>query len=157
MTKALIIQPDGTGAVEDFDANDYPTLSRKVGGMIEAVMVDDTVHAYVNEEGKLQGLAPNPIATLLTGVHRWGDFIVGPAVFLSSNPDGTEADLPDGWYTEVAGEHECDFCGPHSKAVIDGKTRQGPWADMCAGHFLEHGVGLGLGVGQWIVPVIENV
>jgi len=47
----------------------------------------------------------------------------------------------------------CDFCPPSAnrKAVIDGKTKQGPWANMCALHFARHGVGLGTGLGQRLV------
>ncbi|MEU4217188.1 DUF4314 domain-containing protein [Actinoplanes sp. NPDC026623] len=33
-------------------------------------------------------------------------------------------------------------------ARYDGATRQGPWAYMCDGCFMAHGVGLGLGRGQ---------
>jgi hypothetical protein len=43
----------------------------------------------------------------------------------------------------------CDFC--KSEAVIDGKTRFGPWANMCLDHFLAFGVGLGLGKGQFLL------
>jgi hypothetical protein len=47
----------------------------------------------------------------------------------------------------------CDFCPPTSgrKAKIDGKTKQGPWANMCSIHFGVHGVGLGTGQGQLLV------
>jgi hypothetical protein len=43
----------------------------------------------------------------------------------------------------------CDFCG--AAATVDGATRMGPWAYMCASHFEQYGVGLGMGVGQRIV------
>jgi hypothetical protein len=46
--------------------------------------------------------------------------------------------------------NKCDFCG--SAAKYDGKTRMGPWAGMCAKHFKEYGVGLGLGRGQLSIP-----
>ena len=45
----------------------------------------------------------------------------------------------------------CDFCYQERKrteAVIDGKTKLGPWANMCEAHFKKYGVGLGLGKGQ---------
>jgi len=46
---------------------------------------------------------------------------------------------------------KCDFCkmdGVDKPAEYDGKTYPGPWAYMCKEHFLEHGIGLGLGRGQ---------
>lgn len=45
----------------------------------------------------------------------------------------------------------CDICGewdPRSPFFVDGKTHQGPWATMCPGCFMLHGVGLGKGAGQ---------
>jgi hypothetical protein len=44
---------------------------------------------------------------------------------------------------------QCDFC--KDQAVVDGKTRFGPWANMCLIHFAAHGIGLGLGKGQFLV------
>lgn len=41
-----------------------------------------------------------------------------------------------------------DFANP---ATHDGKTKQGPWANMCDYCFRSHGVGLGTGVGQKLV------
>jgi len=49
---------------------------------------------------------------------------------------------------------KCDFCG--KEAIIDGKTRFGPWAYMCPSHFAVHGVGLGLGKGQFLLLVEEE-
>ena len=48
----------------------------------------------------------------------------------------------------------CDFCqseGQYVLADYDGKTRMGPWANMCVGHFLNFGMGLGTGLGQRLV------
>lgn len=44
---------------------------------------------------------------------------------------------------------DCDFCG--DVAHYDGKTKFGPWANMCLNCFRTHGVGLGLGQGQELV------
>lgn len=44
---------------------------------------------------------------------------------------------------------KCDFC--EQKARYNGKTKMKPWAYMCAVHFGEHGIGLGLGMGQKLV------
>jgi hypothetical protein len=48
----------------------------------------------------------------------------------------------------------CDF--PHGlqsspPAVVDGKTKMGPWAYMCQAHYAAYGVGLGTGRGQKLV------
>ena len=48
---------------------------------------------------------------------------------------------------------ECDICKyDHGKSGVpasyDGKTKMGPWANMCEQHFRQHGVGLGTGKGQ---------
>ena len=54
---------------------------------------------------------------------------------------------------EVKDIPSCDICKyEHGKdgvpAEVDGKTKMGPWANMCADHFRSHGVGLGTGKGQ---------
>lgn len=61
---------------------------------------------------------------------------------------------------EVTKIPECDICigegyaTPHL-AKYDGKTSYGPWAYMCEEHFARDGRGLGLGLGQELVLVIE--
>jgi hypothetical protein len=59
---------------------------------------------------------------------------------------------------EVSSLPKCDLCNPmgfpggHQEvAEYDGRTKQGPWANMCKRHFKQHGVGLGLGKGQRLV------
>ena len=54
-------------------------------------------------------------------------------------------------YTEVKVIRipNCDFC--ESEAKYDGKTRLGPWANMCSMHFKQYGLGLGLGLGQKLI------
>ena len=44
---------------------------------------------------------------------------------------------------------KCDFC--ELDAVVDGKTRFGPWAYMCLLHYEGYGIGLGLGRGQFLL------
>lgn len=46
----------------------------------------------------------------------------------------------------------CDFCEREVARWIDGKTIQGPWANMCGQCHETMGVGLGIGRGQ----LIEN-
>ena len=54
------------------------TLQELVGGYIEVVTVKLICDGIVNEEGKLRGLPPNPLATELYE-NRW-DSIVGTMV-----------------------------------------------------------------------------
>lgn len=45
----------------------------------------------------------------------------------------------------------CDLCtkvAPVGAEVVDGKTRMGPWANMCEDCFSLYGIGLGTGRGQ---------
>ena len=41
-------------------------------------------------------------------------------------------------------------------AEFDGKTKDGPWANMCAVCFVKYGVGLGTGRGQRLVVKEEK-
>jgi len=43
----------------------------------------------------------------------------------------------------------CDICG--DTASYDAKTTHGPWGYLCSDHFVEYGIGLGLGLGQRLV------
>ncbi len=48
-------------------------------------------------------------------------------------------------------DKRCDICGCLVIGkYIDGKTRMGPWADMCLDCHKANGVGLGTGKGQVI-------
>lgn len=50
---------------------------------------------------------------------------------------------------------KCDFCD--SDAEYDGKTRHGPWANMCKFHWDLHGIGkLGTGYGQKLIKETKN-
>ncbi len=51
--------------------------------------------------------------------------------------------------TEVSVLPQCDLCGANAR--YDGKTVNGPWANMCQIHFAMLGVGLGTGKGQRLV------
>jgi len=57
-------------------------------------------------------------------------------------------------YTYVGEIPLCDFCQSDwpnpcaTPAVLDGKTKLGPWANMCEAHNKRYGIGLGTGKGQ---------
>lgn len=50
------------------------------------------------------------------------------------------------WTAPVGGFD--DFGYPISKRIIDGKTKQGPWALMTPQSYVKHGIALGVGYGQ---------
>lgn len=56
----------------------------------------------------------------------------------------------------VSERPSCDFCNISTPAMIDGKTKMGPWANMCNKHYAMYGVGLGLGLGQRLMTVVED-
>lgn len=95
--KALVIKPgESTGELRDVDGS-LAGLQEIVGGYIEGVSGRPGWHAYVNEEGKIMGLAVNRQATRIAYELGWpvGDVVAGPAVFLGNGPDGEEGDLPE--------------------------------------------------------------
>ena len=49
----------------------------------------------------------------------------------------------------VSEQKHCDFCS--ADAGYDGRTKMGPWANMCESCFKSHGVGLGYGHGQKLI------
>ena len=55
---------------------------------------------------------------------------------------------------EVYALPECDFCG--ETARYDGKTKVGPWANMCDVCFHRHGIGLGLDQGQELILAVKS-
>lgn len=51
--------------------------------------------------------------------------------------------------TMASGTVVCDLCGDELHTVrVDGRTKFGPWADMCVTCHAEHGAGFGVGRGQ---------
>jgi len=51
---------------------------------------------------------------------------------------------------------ECNLCGKDRLSeFVDGKTRMGPWANMCLPCYRKVGVGLGVGKGQKYAMVTE--
>lgn len=85
-TKAngTLILSDGTTMTMEF-SEPHVTLSEMqacVGGYIELIYLKDGVILVVNEEGKLNNLKPNIIATELAGLSD--DHIVGDVLLISS-------------------------------------------------------------------------
>jgi len=90
--RAVSIHPEGTVTDHDLsdNGNQLGTLQSLVGGFIEGVAVSDTVAAFVNEEGKIEQLATNPVAEYVgrsMGMQIiTGDYLVGTVVFTGA-PD----------------------------------------------------------------------
>lgn len=91
----IIIRADDEIEVrDDFDGSlqDYQDA---VGGYIESVpVILPGVTAYVNEEGKINGLPLNVPATAL--LKYPGDMIVGDMLLIGTGEDGDDASVPPG-------------------------------------------------------------
>ena len=96
--QAMVIKVDGSIEMKTIAA-DLKSLQDEMGGYIELIKLNDgKLSLYINEEGKLEGLPVNLVASLIanqTGLK--GDFIVGNAVFLGKGTaDGRETSVdPD--------------------------------------------------------------
>ena len=70
-----------TGYIETFDNDEHDLsleeLQRAVGGSIEHIYTSDEGNdVVVNEEGKINGSLPNPVATTIMAEHLGGLFDV---------------------------------------------------------------------------------
>jgi hypothetical protein len=84
----IVVQP-GKGAVPQTIKNTLSAMQSLVGGLIERVpsrmvpqLTDLGVHVYVNENGKLENLAPNKFVR--------GDILLGPMVLSMADEEGDE-------------------------------------------------------------------
>jgi hypothetical protein len=79
---ATLIQPDGgETTVEPRNGSDFQLDELQGfigGGCIELVYLPDGSLMVIDEEGKLKGFTPNPVATML--YDNPDDIIVGPAL-----------------------------------------------------------------------------
>ena len=96
---AVRIDTDGTVTVLA-DAT-YETISDSVGGWIEAAPTDGRIVIWVNEEGKVNRLAFNPLGHRLWaavdsyGCIADGDWLAGPCVITGpGNADGETTPVP---------------------------------------------------------------
>jgi hypothetical protein len=92
--RVVVIEPTTPPEVRTIDPD--TDLRPIIGGWLECLRVNDRVHAYIDEEGKIKGLTPNAVGTHLLvalGLRlRPGDWIVGPVVLCGSREDGGYAD-----------------------------------------------------------------
>ena len=100
--RVLIVRASGDTEVRAMnlasDFNGLRNLQETVGGPIE-VIVGDGWCGYCNEEGKLERLPVNDVATLLAGRHGWigagFDVLVGDVIFTGSVATTEDADIYD--------------------------------------------------------------
>lgn len=92
---------------------------RLVGGLIEVVPTPHPdIEMLINEEGKLDGLPFNPIATLIYPFREY-DFLVGTAVIVRLNK---RRDNWTGWKTKEDAENALYALLDAVNANLDGST-----------------------------------
>lgn len=96
--KALVVTPEGDFSSLTIKRENYKVLNDLVGDWIEAIYGTDWM-AYLNEEGKLQGLPINLPATTIAisqGWHGGGDILVGTVVFVGRpDEEGFDTSAPE--------------------------------------------------------------
>jgi Domain of unknown function (DUF3846) len=97
--QAYIIHPGTTGTLTRITPTLEGLQEHLDGGWLEAIHPtrgNIPWHAYCDEEGKLKNLGMNRFATILARTLGWytEDFLVGTIIFLGSDEEGEEADVP---------------------------------------------------------------
>lgn len=103
--KGLVVHPDGECEVRGFDGlADYQAA---VGGFIEGIYGPGW-SGFANEEGLLEGLPYNELASAMAALFGWaGEGLVGPVVFLGPvDGKGGETDVPEFFMLLVEGMGE---------------------------------------------------
>lgn len=96
--RAIVIRPDDTFTVDEIDVS-LSSLQALVGGYIEAAMSNERGTIFCNEEGKLEGLPVNRLATWLwrsLAPGQYADSLVGTVVVLGPvDSSGDETDVTE--------------------------------------------------------------
>lgn len=112
--KALVIGADFTMVEQDIDPVG-DDLRELVGGWIECPPCgDNDLSFFINEEGKLQGLPINRLATemwhITTPMMRGHDVLVGTVVITGGTDSrGNTLPLPQGWVRKFSEIIEVDM------------------------------------------------
>lgn len=102
---------------KDIHDPNLENLQEAVGGLIQAVDLSSNLTMWCNEEGKLNGLPVNPVATAMwTRYFGETDVIVGNVVFTGGSDEEGET---TGLLNEDCGEIE-KLCNRYSKAMDGG-------------------------------------
>jgi hypothetical protein len=75
MAKFTLIKVDGSKKILSSKKPELSELQKAVGGYIEVIKCEEG-NLYVNEEGRLMGLAKNIEASLIAGVMVVGDAVL---------------------------------------------------------------------------------
>jgi hypothetical protein len=104
MTRVLRIDADGVASMHKPDPGDLRAWQDLVGGFIEPIFGPGWC-GYVNEDGRNDGLAFNPVASMLVrdmGGLGYG-LLVGPVLFFGpADEQGDPTDLPEFLLAEAA-------------------------------------------------------
>lgn len=95
--KVLVLWVNGKFQEKEI-SGDLESMKQEVGGWLEVLRLPRWVDMWLNEEGKLIGLPPNPIATGLVrgaGAIADTDYIVGSVMFTGwPDSEGDSTDCP---------------------------------------------------------------
>jgi hypothetical protein len=86
MTKAALrVNVDMTTEILDLSNNEHRQLAGAVDGWVQAIDLNPNLVLWCNEEGKLNGMRPNAVATVVWEEYfGHTDVIVGDVVFTGS-------------------------------------------------------------------------
>lgn len=103
MEKIMYITTDNSVEVKEINEIEYDTLYEGVNGLVELVSLNRDVDMWVNEEGKLIGLEPNLLATILwSKVFPNQDVIMGNVVITGgADTEGNTTGLSDDSIVEI--------------------------------------------------------
>lgn len=147
--RGVHITTDGEVTTVDIRTN-LAELQAIVGGHLECLTLweNPNIHMYLNEEGKLDGLAVSELATLVAANYIPGfarhDFICGDVILLGGTTDGEEADLPVDVFTTVE-DIRAGWAPAMCSANVGGDPAGGcendalRGSDLCARHAEEAG------------------
>lgn len=89
MHKGLIVTTDNETTIVEFDKdNALKTFQTAVGGLVQVLSFKDDLEMYANEEGKIEGLPVNILATRVW-IEFYGatDIIMGNVIFTGGVDD----------------------------------------------------------------------
>jgi len=97
MEKVLYISTDNRVEIQEVESIEYETLSTAVNGMIELVSINEDIDMWLNEEGKIIGLEPNIVATMLFyKAFSQFDIVMGDVIITGGSDDeGNTVGLSD--------------------------------------------------------------
>ena len=97
MEKVISIRTDNTVEIKQVESIEYETLYEAVNGLVELASIDDDIDMWLNEEGKINGLEPNIIASLIWNkVFPNFDVIMGDVIITGGvDEEGNTVGLSD--------------------------------------------------------------